>query len=206
MGLIYGSGSFTRYTVDGPIPENYLEDFPGRISRFAFRNIDQASEQERSAGWVNIMDMFDNRFGAMEFLKEPCIAVAWRVDVRKVPSHALKQYCREAEEKLKDSEGLEFLSKKRRQEIKEGVKAELIRRAIPRSKTCDMIWNLHTSVVLFGSVSSSVGDEFTEFFLQCFGLRLKAVFPYSIASRILEQEGMDPALLEELRPSLAEGR
>lgn len=204
MGLIYGSGSFTRYWVDGPVPENYLEDFPGRISRFAFRNIDPSSEQERSSGWVNIMDMFDNRFRAMEFLKEPCIAMAWRVDVRKVPSHALKQYCREAEEKLKDSEGLEFLSKKRRQEIKDRVKAELIQRAIPRSKTYDMIWNLHTSVVLFGSVSASVGDEFTEFFLQCFGLRLKAVFPYSIASRILIQEDRDPALLDGLQPSLVE--
>ena len=204
MGLIYGSGSFTRYWVDGPVPENYLEDFPGRISRFAFRNIDQASEQERSAGWVNIMDVFDNRFHAMEFLKEPCIAMAWRVDVRKVPSHALKQYCREAEEKIKDSEGLEFLSKKRRLQIKETVKSELILRAIPRSKTYDMIWNLGTSTVLFGSVSSSVGDEFTEFFLQCFGLHLKAVFPYSVASRVLEKEGSDPALLDGLQPSLFE--
>ena len=82
--------------------------------------------------------------------------------------------------------------------------AELIRRAIPRSKTYDMIWNLHTSVVLFGSTSAGVGDEFTEFFLQCFGLPLKAVFPYSIASRVLESEGKDPALLEGLAPSSLE--
>ncbi|MEW6664072.1 MAG: recombination-associated protein RdgC [Thermodesulfobacteriota bacterium] len=205
MGLIYGSGSFTRYRVDGPVPENYLEDFPGRIARFAFRSIDEKSDQERSAGWVNIMDTFDGRFLSMEFLKEPCIAMAWRVDVRKVQAKVLKQYCREAEERIKEAEELAFLPKKRRQEIKETVKAGLIRRAIPRSSTYDMIWNLQTSLVLFGSTSAKVGDEFTEFFLQCFGLHLKAVFPYALATRILETEGVDPSLLESLRPSLLGG-
>jgi DNA recombination-dependent growth factor C len=201
MGLLYGSGSFTRYRVDGPVPEDYLEDFPGRIARFAFRTIDETSEQERSAGWVNIMDTFDSRFRSMEFLKEPCLAMAWRMDVRRVPSKTLKQYCRETEEKIKEAEEMEFLPKKRRQEIRDAVKAALIKRAIPRSNTYDMIWNLPTSMVLFGSISAKVGDEFTEFFLQCFGLHLKAVFPYSMALRILEKEEMDPALLDDLRPS-----
>jgi len=204
MGLIYGSGSFTRFTVEGAVPENTLEDFPRMISRFAFRNIDETSEQERSFGWVNIMDMFDSRLGAMEYLKEPCIAMSWRVDAKKVPAKALKQYCREAEERIKDAEGLEFVSKKRRQEIKEGMKMELMRRAIPRSQTYDMLWNLQTSAVIFGSINNKLCDEFSGFFLQCFGLHLKTVFPYSMAAQILEKERMDPALLDWLQPCLAE--
>jgi DNA recombination-dependent growth factor C len=204
MGLVHGSGSFTRFVVEGTVPESYLEDFPNRISRFAFRNIDQTSDQERSVGWVNIMDMFDNRLGALEYLKEPCIALSLRVDVRKVPSRALKQYCREAEEKVKVSEELEFLSKKRRQEIKEQVKSELIKRAIPRSQAYDMIWNLHASTVIFGSLSTTLSDEFSEFFLQCFGLHLSAIFPYSMALQAAEKEGVDPVLLESLSPSMPE--
>jgi DNA recombination-dependent growth factor C len=204
MGLIYGSGSFTRFMVEGAPPEDYLEEFPKRIARFSFRSIDEASDQERSAGWVNIMDMFDSRLAAMEYLKEPCIALSWRVDVRKVPAKALKHYCREAEEKIKTSEELEFLSKKRRQEIREGVEAVLIKRAIPASRTYDMIWNLRTGLVIFGAVSNKLCDEFTEFFLQCFGLHLKTLFPYSMASRILESAGKDPVLLDDLRPSLAQ--
>lgn len=206
MGLIFGSGSFTRYRVEGALPEDYLEEFPGRISRFAFRNIDEASEQERSTGWVNIMDMFDNRLSAMEYLKEPCIALSWRVDVRKVPSKALKRYCREAEERIEESEGLEFLSKKRRGEIKENVRIELMKRVIPRSQTCDMIWNLRASTVIFGSVANNLCDEFAEFFMQCFGLHLKPVFPYSSALQVLQNEGMDPALVDSLRPSLWEDK
>ena len=204
MGLIFGSGSFARYRVEGPLPEDYLEQFPERISRFTFRNIDEASDQERSTGWVNIMDMFDNRLSAMEYLKEPCIALSWRVDVRKVPSKALKRYCREAEEKIKESEGLEFLSRKRRLEIKERVQVELIKRVIPRAQTYDMIWNLPASTVIFGSVSNNLCDEFAEFFMQCFGLHLKPVFPYYAAFEVVRKEGMDPALVDSLRPSLWE--
>jgi len=204
MGLIIGSGSFTRFEVEGGLPEDYMEEFPKQIARLSFRHIDEASDQERSAGWVNIMDMFDNRFAAMDYLKEPCIAMAWRVDVRNVPAKALKQYCREAEEHIKAEEKLEFLSKKRRQEIKEGVQAILMKRAIPRSQTYDMIWNLQTALVLFGAVSNKLCDEFSEFFLQCFGLHLKTVFPYSMAARILEKQGKDPAFLDDLRPSLSQ--
>jgi DNA recombination-dependent growth factor C len=130
--------------------------------------------------------------------------MSWRVDARKVPPKALKQYCREAEERIKDAEGLEFVSKKRRQEIKEGMKMELMRRVIPRSQTYDMLWNLQTSAVIFGSINNKLCDEFAGFFLQCFGLHLKTVFPYSMASQILEKEGMDPALLDWLQPCLAE--
>jgi DNA recombination-dependent growth factor C len=204
MGLIYGTGSFTRFMVEGDLPEDYLEAFPKRIARFSFRHIDEASDQERSAGWVNIMDMFDSTFAAMEYLKEPCIALSWRVDVRKVPTKALKQYCREAEENIKATEKLEFLSKKRRQEIKDGVQAALMKRAIPRSQTYDMIWNLQTGLVIFGAVSNKLCDEFSEFFLQCFGLHVKTVFPYSMAAGILEKEGKDPAFLESLRPSFTQ--
>ncbi|MFH1487598.1 MAG: recombination-associated protein RdgC [Pseudomonadota bacterium] len=200
MGLIIGSGSFTRFTVEGTVPEEYRSTYPLRISRFAFRSLDELSDQERSAGWVNIMDMFDGRFMAMEYLKEPCIAMSWRVDTRKVPSKALKQYCREAEEAVKEKEGLEFLPKNRRQDIKEGMLAKLIKRAIPQSHTYDMIWNLQTGVVIFGATANKLCDEFAEFFLKCFGLNLKTIFPYSIASQVLEKEGMDPGVLDGLRP------
>ncbi len=204
MGLMYGSGSFTRFLVDGEVPDNYLEDYPKRILRFAFRGIDRASDRERSVGWVNIMDMFDNRLAGMGYLKEPCIALSWRVDVRKVPSKALKQACRDAEEKIKEAEGLEFLAKSRRQEIKESMSQELIHRAIPRSHTYDMIWNLRTSMLLFGSTSTHLSDDFAEFFLQCFGLQLKPLFPFTNAARILVKEGMDSRLLDSLGPSITE--
>jgi DNA recombination-dependent growth factor C len=202
MALIRGAGSFTRFWVEGQVPEDYLEEFPKRILRFAFRDIDEASDQERAVGWVTIMDMFDSEFKAMEYLKEPCIAVSWRVDVRKVPAKALLRYCREAENRIKAAEELEYLPKPRRREIREMVKARLLRRVIPSSRAYDVIWNLPTGMLMFGSTSNKLADEFAEFFLNCFDMRLNAVFPYSIASRLLQAKGLDAELLDGLIPAV----
>jgi DNA recombination-dependent growth factor C len=196
MGLIYGTGSFTRFTVEEDLPEDHMETFPRQISRYAFRNLDENTDVERSAGWVNILDMFDSRFSGMEYFKDPCIALSWRVDARNVPAKALLQHTREQEGKIKDAEGLEHLSKRQREEIREGVRIRLMKRAIPRSNVYDMIWNTGARVVIFGATGNKLCDEFAEFFLRCFGLHLKTVFPLSMASEILEAEGRDSGFLE----------
>ena len=97
---ISGSGSFTRYWVDNSLPQDFMEELPGKIARYAFKSLEENSFEERSIGWVNIMDILDNRFNAMEYLKEPFLAMSFRADKRKVPQTALKQYCQEAEEKI----------------------------------------------------------------------------------------------------------
>jgi len=154
----------------------------------------------RSTGWVNIMDAFDNQFTGREFFVGPYLALAWRVDSRRVPSKALRRYSRQAEDKVKSLEGLEYLSKSRRHEIKEGVMVQLLKRAIPQTKTYDMAWNLDTGLILFGSSSSRVCGEFTEFFFNTFDLNLIPIFPYLLALQELEKEGMHPDILGNLRP------
>ena len=202
MGLIKGTATLTRFTVDGTLQDGYLKEFPLKITRYGFRDIDESSEQERSSGWVNIMDMFVKGFEKMEYLKEPCIAMSWRVDERKVPAKALLRYTREAEEKIKAAEELEYLPKTRRREIREAVRINLLKRIIPRSKTYDMIWNLQTGILIFGATSPKLCDEFAEFFLKCFGLSLKPVFPYAIAAKALDKEGINPELLDALTASV----
>lgn len=202
MGLITGSGSVTRFRVEGIFSESDLKELPERIPRYAFRPLEETSEVERSAGWVNILDMFDSAFNGMDYLKEPWLALSWRVDVRKVPKNAIIQHAREAEEKIKAAEALDYLPKKRRQEIREAIRINLLKRAIPRSNAYDMIWNLGTGAVIFGATGNRLCDEFTEFFLKCFGLPLKAVFPYTIASQVLEKDGMAMDLLEGLKYSV----
>lgn len=202
MGLISGSGSFTRYIADGALPENFMEDLSEQICRHAFRNLDEKSIDERSVGWVNVMDMFDNRFAGFEFLKEPYITMSFRVDERKIPVTALKQYCLESEETIKRDENLEYLPKTRRSDIKDGVRLRLLKRAIPVSRCYDMIWNYSTGLIIFGCTTNRLCDEFAGFFLKTFGIRLQAICPYTLASRFLEKEGASPAdLLDGLSPS-----
>jgi DNA recombination-dependent growth factor C len=201
MGLISGSGSFTRYQVKGSPAENFMEGLADKIGHNAFRNLTEDSTRERSTGWVNVMDMFDNRFQALEFLKEPYIAMSLRVDERKIPATAIKQYCLEAEEKIKVAENLDFLPKRRRADIKEGVKLRLLKRAIPGSRVFDMVWNYSNGNVLFGSTNTKLCDEFQELFLKTFDLHLLAMCPYTLGSGFLEKKGDSPDLMDSLSPS-----
>jgi DNA recombination-dependent growth factor C len=201
MGLISGSGSFSRYRVKGEPAKDFLEGLSERIGRHAFRNLTEDSTQERSAGWANVMDMFDSRFSELEFLKEPYIAMSMRVDERKIPATALKQYCLEAEERIKGAENLDFLHKRRRADIKEGVKLRLLKRAIPGSKVYDMVWNYSTGSVLFGCTNTKLCDEFQELFLKTFELHLLAMCPYTLGIGFLEKKGDSPDLMDGLSPS-----
>jgi len=198
MGLISGAASFTRYRVDGALPPDFMEELSGRIARYAFRNLDEDSPQERSAGWVNIMDVLDNRFSGMEYLKEPYIAMSFRVDTRKIPRTALKHHCRVAEEKIREQEQRAFLSGTARREIKEMVRDRLMRRAIPVTRTYDMIWDFTRGTVIFGCVNNKLCDAFAELFFKTFGLQLQAVFPYVLAVRILEKDGAATDALDGL--------
>ena len=202
MGLIGGSCSLTRFIVEDPVPENYLETFPEFIQRYSFKGFDESSDAERSIGWVNIMDMFDSNFNRMQYLKEPYLAMTWRIDVRNVPVKALKQYSLEAEKKVMEMEELEFLPKGKRKEIKEMTRISLLKRAIPVSKTYDMVWNLDKGYVLFGGATRKLCDEFSTFFNKCFNIRLGSVYPWLTASRFLEHGGKRPEVLEELTYSI----
>ena len=188
MAFLSGAASFSRFSVNGKPPKNYEEEFPLRIAQHAFRRLDENSDEERSTGWVNVMDILDNQFPNRDYFKAPYLVLSWRVDTRKVPSKALRQYSREAEDKIKDMENLEWLSKKQRQEIREGVLIQLLKRAIPRTNTYDMVWNLDGQTVLFGSTSNRLCGEFTEFFFKTFDMNLTPVFPYLMALQALEKQ------------------
>ncbi|MGD9160990.1 MAG: recombination-associated protein RdgC [Desulfobacteraceae bacterium] len=198
MGLINGSCSLTRYIVEGPLPDDYIDTFPALIQRYSFKGFDESSDSERSTGWVNIMDMFDSNFNRMQYLKEPYLAMAWRIDARNVPNKALKQYSLEAEQKVMEMEELDFLPKGKRKEIKEMTRLGLLKRAIPTSKIYDMIWNLDKGYVLFGGANRKLCDEFSSFFHKCFNLRLGSVYPWLTASRFLEQQDRRTEELEGL--------
>jgi DNA recombination-dependent growth factor C len=205
MGLLRGSASFSRYFVNGTPPENYLDEYAQNIIRYSFHGFDDNSDEDRSTGWVSIMNIFDTGFEQKQFYIYPFLSLSFRADTRKVPSNALKQHSLEAEHKIKVMENLEYIPKERRREIKEMILNQLLKRAIPRTNTYDMIWNIKTSMLIFGSTASRICDEFAELFFKTFGLSLAPVFPYSLASVNLEREGLNVDVLDSIRPYNVDG-
>lgn len=200
MGLLRGAASFSRYFVNGMPPEDYPDAYIDTIIRYSFRGFDEHSDQDRSTGWVNIMNIFDTSFEQKQFHMHPYLSLSLRADSRKVPSSALRQHCLEAEHRIKVMENLEYIPKERRREIKEITLSSLLKRAIPRTNTYDMIWNIQTSMLIFGSTANRICDEFAELFFKTFGMNLSPVFPYSLACVNLEKQGIDPGVLDSVRP------
>jgi recombination associated protein RdgC len=200
VGLIHGTATFSRYRVTGGLPDDYAEAFPRGILRYAFRNLDDLPNEERSTGWVNILDMFDNSFSAMEYFKDPYLALSWRVDEKKIPARALRQYTLEAENEVKRREELAYLPKSRRDEIRESVHLKLLKRAIPQSNVYDVIWHLQTGDLLFGATSNKLCDEFVEIFRNTFDRLPAPVHPYAQARHLLEMAGKDPGTADGMKP------
>jgi len=205
MGLLRGSASFSRYFVNGTPPGNYLDEYAQNIERYSFRGFDESSDEDRAIGWVSIMNIFDTAFEQKQFHMHPYLGLSFRVDTRRVPSNALKQHCFEAEHKIKVMEHLEYLPKERRKELKEITMNQLLKRAIPRTNTYDMIWNVNESMLAFGSTNNKICDEFVEIFFKTFDLKLSPVFPYSFAGSNLEKAGIDVALLNSIQPLSVNG-
>jgi DNA recombination-dependent growth factor C len=199
MGLLRGSASFSRYFIKGVPPEDFLDAYKQSLNRYSFKGFDEFTDAERSTGWVSIMDIFDTGFDQKQFYMYPYLSMSFRVDTRNVPSNALKQHCLEAERKVRLTENLEYIPKERRREIKEITQAALLKRAIPRTNTYDMIWNMKTGMLFFGSVSSKICDEFATLFFKTFDLNLNPVFPYSLAFQNLEGAGATLDALDSIR-------
>lgn len=200
MGFLRGGVTFCRFAVEGPVPPNYREDFPGRIRRFGFQELDEHSDQERSVGWVDIMDPLDAEFPGEGFFKQGYVALALRVDTRVVPAKVVRQHALMAQREEAKREGLRFVSKERRKEIQEQVRWKLMRRAIPKSASYEVIWNLKTESILFGSTQPAICDIFAEHFQRTFGLRAAPLYPYEMMLRQLKNQGRDPVDLSGLRP------
>ena len=199
MGLIKGSASFTRFRVMDNLPDNYFDLYPNLIRRFAYKNLQEGTSETKSEGWVSITDMLDFEFISMDFLKEPYIALGWRVDTKKVHPQTIKRYYREAEREIITKESLKFLPRSRRMEISESVKAALIRRAIPLTVIYDMVWNIQTGIIYFGGVSNKVSDEFRSYFMKTFNLNIQPVFPYERAALALTDARKEASQVDNIK-------
>ena len=99
MGLLSFSTTFVRYAVEGELPANFLEFATERVMQNAYRDIDDNFE-ERSVGWVSVMNMFDAAFEYASFLVGDHIVLTLRIDERKVAPKVLKKFTLKEEARL----------------------------------------------------------------------------------------------------------
>ena len=130
MSFLKGTASFVRFSVEGQLPENSLDFIAKRVMAFSFKDIDETYD-EYSIGWVSVLNMFDTQFAYASYVAGDYITLTLRIDERKVSPAILKKFLQKEEEKVRLERQVPRLSRSVRVQIKERIKTELMRKAIP---------------------------------------------------------------------------
>ncbi|MCW5198990.1 recombination-associated protein RdgC [Desulfobulbus sp. F3] len=198
MGLLAGSASFTRFTVEGELPGNAWDFIAEQVTKHSFKDIDDTLD-ELSIGWVSVGDMFDSRFAYGSYAAGDYVTLAMRVDERKVSGAVLKKFAAKEEARIKEEKDLRRLSRTVRLEIKERIKAELMRKSPPVPAVYDFCWNVPKGTVLFFSNGRKPLALLEELFKETFGLSLVMQVPWNSALQLLDEQAA--AKLETLQPA-----
>lgn len=190
MGLINGTASFVRFSVEGELPENIWDFIADRVVAFSFRDIDETYEED-SLGWVSVFNMFDTEFNYASYAAGNYVTLSMRYDERKVSSAIVKKYVQKEEERIKKEKEIPKLSRSMRVEIKERIHNELMRKSLPVPSVYDLCWNLEKSTLLFFSTNKKAQALLEDFFKESFGLTLMQQIPYLCGQHLLDEEDED---------------
>lgn len=199
MGLLSGSTSFVRYSVEGEVPENFSDFVAERIISFSFRDIDDTYD-EYSIGWVSVENMFDSEFAYSSYRVGDYIVLGLRIDERKISSSVLKKFSMKEEERVKKERQVPRLNRAHRQEIKENIRLQLVKKMVPVAAVYDLCWNLADGTLLFFSTNGKAQGVLEDFFKETFGMQLLLQVPYLTAEHLLH--GAEQEALARLTPQI----
>jgi DNA recombination-dependent growth factor C len=199
MGIVSGGVRLRRYQVIGEVPADFRDAFEESIQRHAFADFEAEDQREQVMGWAAVDDWYDSNLYLDRWLVENTVNLTLRVDTKRIPTHFLNRECRRLEGEWKVKAGRENLTRAERDEIKDIVTRRLLERVIPASQGTDFSWDLNRGDLLFWSTAEKTNEVFRVLFEKTFGLKLRLLFPYTLAQRALGTEAA-PAI-EGVRPS-----
>ena len=192
MGFMNASCSFTRLRIIDPAPAGFWQTVPTRLKQFALRDIDSTTD-ERAFGWVSFDDMLDPGWHGAPPEKGEYLAFSLRLDTRRIPPAVFKKHFtiaqREEMAKLRDM-GKTYIARERKSELKDQVKARLLRRFLPIPAEFNVAWNTNAQIVYFASTQTKMVDLFREYFTLTFDLRLEPLTPYQLAAGMLDEAAL----------------
>lgn len=199
MGLLSGTASFSRFSVEGEVPENFWDFVAQRVAEHSFQDIDDTID-EYSIGWVSVVDMFDSEFAFSSYAAGDYVVMSMRIDERKVAPAVLKKFTAKEESRIRQEKGLRRLSRNVRLEIKERIRAELVRKSPPIPAVYDLCWNLSSNTLLFFSNSRKSIALLEDLFRETFDLSLVMQIPWNTALHLADKNTVEK--LNDLQPAL----
>jgi hypothetical protein len=199
MGMLSRTSTFVRYSVEGQLPDNFWDFAAERISQFSFQDIDDTFD-EYSIGWVAVDNMFDSGFAHASYAVGDQVVLSLRIDERKVSKTLLKKFSLKEEERLKKERQIPRLSRSQCVQIKEDIRLQLAKKALPMPSVYELSWNLANNTILFFSISTKAQSILEDFFKECFGLTIILQVPYLAAANLLDLSEQER--LKEVQPEI----
>jgi hypothetical protein len=184
LGLLRGSLTYSRFFIDGNVPDDLAGQSLRRIRANAFRDLVPEEDDNSRHGWCNVTDVMDVDLDHEKTFFNEYVCLGFRVDTWMVPKPLLAAHLRQAEAALLERKGLERLGKKARADLKIQVTRRLRRQLVPSTKSIDFVWNTRTNVARFFSQSPRIHLLVQELFERTFtDLRLVPESPGTAAER-----------------------
>ncbi|MDD4730700.1 MAG: recombination-associated protein RdgC [Desulfovibrio sp.] len=202
MGILSASTGLTRYRIMDDVSNELLRDVPRLLRQYHFLDIDDSAE-ERSFGWTNVDDMLDVDWNQSPPEKGHYMAFSLRLETRRVQPAVFKKHFQIALNKelaQAKEQGKNFVSRARKQELKEQVMLRLRARSLPIPATFDVAWNTQNHRIFLDTTNAKACALFEDHFYNTFELRLEPLTPFFLA---MDHLGEDAArTLEDLEPSI----
>lgn len=185
MPALRGSLTYTRFFVEGVLPDELHTRLLKAIRQKVMRPLEPDEEALERSGWCRIGEPMELELEFEDVVYNNYVNLGFRTDRWVIPGPLLRTKMREAERAYLQKKGRERITRKERAELKELVSKRLRRQMEPRTTAVDFSWSLDEGLVRFFSASPKLGALLEDHFTKTFpSLRLVPESPYTLATRL----------------------
>jgi len=191
MPILKGAVTFARFRVEG-FDERETSWISKNLKAHPFEPIRKASEDDRSAGWVELEDRDRSGFATGSVHYGEHALFSYRIDVLKVPGGQLRD---ELDRWLKvfEAEHTRPANRREKNDARAALKQQLRQKLSPRTRTFDVAWNLKTQELQVWAASRKTVEEIEAALEKTFGIKVLALAPAAAAQALgFKEESLSP--------------
>jgi len=193
MSALKGSLSYTRFFVQGELPDDFRQRFMRAIRLRTIKPLTADDDVLERFGWWAMSDPQQAELDYADVFFNTYLNLGFRTDRWVLSGALVRSKLREAEVLYRAKKGRERLSRQEKTELKELVVRKLRKQTMPAMRTVDLSWSLEEGIVRFFSHSPRAILNMSELFKKTFHLELVAESPYTLAARLGLDEAQEKA-------------
>ena len=211
MGFFNGRASFLRFRVDGPAPRMFSEEHLAMLAENAAGRQRMIAADGVEVGWTGGDHILDLQFDMAKNIINDMLFFNLRTDVMKLPGDLMRAYYAIDLAALAKNNPSGHASALNKREAKESARDRLELEAkdgrYTKKKTVEVVWDLKTNELLFGTTSAAMIDRLLVLFKNTFGFAFESISAgkraYALAEGHQRTRSVDDASPSPFVPSLS---